>query len=124
MLVSQAGGHPATVSAIEEPDLDEKGFVDFFNSIGFFCERSGQRIQTDGAALIFLDDREQQLATNRVKAMFIYLEHLERGLRGGDLNFPGATDLGVVANAAQQAIGNARGAAGTGSDFEIGRASC
>ena len=60
---------------------------------------------------------EQQPAVDFVEAVRIDFQHGEGGVGGGPVDDARAAHLGVVAHAAQQAVGNARRAAGTKSDF-------
>jgi len=67
--------------------------------------------------LIFLDDGEQEFAIDFVEAVLIDFQHLERRFRGGEIDVSGGADLRVVADSAEQAIGDAGRASGTAGDF-------
>src|SRR5277367_5633411 len=113
MLVGQLGGDSSTWSSVQETDLDQKWFVDFFDGVGFLCQPCGQRVQSDWAALIFFDDGQQQLAIYLVEAVTIHFQHLQCGLSGWQVDLARASHLRVVANAAQQPICNSRRSART-----------
>src|SRR5436853_479593 len=66
VIVGQPRGHAAALRAIEKTDLDEKRFVNLFDGVGLFGQCCGQSVQANRAALIFVDDGEQQLAINLV----------------------------------------------------------
>src|SRR4051794_1110305 len=96
VLISQGRCHPPTRRSVQESDLNEKWLVDFFDRVGFFSKGSGQCIHSYRAALIFLDNRKQQSAIHFVETVAVYFEHLQRGLRGGQIDFAVATHLGVI----------------------------
>src|SRR6185437_16954409 len=97
----------AAGGAVEEADLDEEGFVDFFEGVFFFGECGGKRVQAYGATVIFLDDGAEQAAVEFVEAVRVDLEQCECGLRGGAIDLSLGADLGIVADAAEQAVGDA-----------------
>ena len=117
MFVGELRGDAPAGRAVQKPNLDEERLVDFFNRVRFFGERCRQRAHPDRPTLIFLDDREQQLAVDFVEAVLVDLEHLKRGLGGRKVDFARAADLRVVADASQQAIRNARSATGAAGNF-------
>ena len=80
MFIGQLCSDSAARRAIQETDLDQKWLVNFLNGIGFFCQGCRQRIQADGAALIFLNNNQQQLAVNFVEAVAIHFQHLQGSL--------------------------------------------
>src|SRR5436305_11797227 len=67
VIIGQLGGHSSPGSAVEKAYLDQKRFVNFFNSFSFLRQRRGQRIQSDWAALIFFDDCQHELAVNFIE---------------------------------------------------------
>jgi hypothetical protein len=44
VFVGEAGGDAAAGGAVEEADLDEERFVDFFEGVFFFGECGGERV--------------------------------------------------------------------------------
>ena len=117
MLVGQARGDASARCAVEKADLDQEGLVNLFKRIFFLGERSGEGVQADRAAIVFLNDGQQQAPVEFVEAMRIDFEHLESGLRGGAVNGAAAPDLGIIPHAAQQPVGDAGRAAGAERDL-------
>jgi hypothetical protein len=121
VIVSELSGDASAGSAVQESDLDEERLVDFFDGVRFFSKNGAERVEADGASLIFLDDGEEELAIDFVEAVAIDLEHAEGGLRGGEIDGSGGANLSVVANAAKKAVGDAGSAAGAARDFKRSR---
>jgi hypothetical protein len=118
MFVRQLGCDASAGGAIQEPDLDQERFVDFFNRVLLLGQGRGQRVHAHRSALIFLDDREQKLSIHFVEAMTIDLQHLQRGLRSRQVDFPRAANLGKVPYPAQQTVGDARSPTRAAGNFE------
>ncbi len=74
-------------------------------------------LDADRAAVEVLDDRGHQAAVVRVETFRVDLEHLQRGAGDGGGDDAAGLDLGVVAHAAQQTVGDARRAAGALGDL-------
>src|ERR1700732_4220818 len=118
MLISELGRHSPAGSAVQKADLDEKGLVDFLDGVRLLGKRRAQRIQAHGAALVLLDNGEQQFAVDFVEAVAVDFEHAERGLRGGQIDRAGGAYLGIVADAAQQAVGDTWRSTRAARDFD------
>src|SRR5208282_805899 len=116
-LIRELGRDPSAGRAVQKADLDQKRLVDFFDGVGFFGQRRAQRIQTHRPTLVLLDDGEQQFAVDLVEAVAVYFKHAERGLGGGQIDGTGGAHLGVVAYAAQQAVGDAWRSTRAAGDF-------
>src|SRR5579859_6454165 len=108
MLVGQPRRNSSARSAVQEPYLNEKRLVHLLNSFGLFGERRRQRVQAHRAALIFLDDGQQQLAIHFVEAVLIYFQHLQCRLRRSQVYLPSAAHLGKIAHPPQQPVSDAR----------------
>src|ERR1700679_510582 len=80
VLISQPSSHAAARRAVQKANLDQERLIDFLKRVLFFGQRSSQRAQAHRAAIILLNNRQQQPAVNLVKAMRIYFEHRERGM--------------------------------------------
>ena len=117
MLVGEAGGDAASRGAVEEADLDEEGFVDLFEGVLFFGQRGRQGVEADGASVVFLDDGAEEAAVELVEAVGIDFKHFEGGHGGGAVDLAGCANLGVIADAAEEAVGDAGCAAGTHGDL-------
>src|SRR5690606_20227171 len=76
-----------------------------------------QTVHTHRPAIELLDDREQQLAVHDVKAVPVNIEHVQSLTRDLDGNFAVRAHFGEVANAPEQAIGDARRTARTRGDL-------
>src|SRR5581483_6212980 len=117
MLVGQLRRDAAARGAVQEADLHKKRFVDFFDRVGFFSEDGGKRVHADRAALIFLNDGEEEPAVNFVKALLVDFEHFQGGFGGRLIDFASAADLCVVTDPSQQTVRDSGSAPGTASDL-------
>src|SRR3989442_14673218 len=111
MPIRQCGGDTTPRRALEESLLDEIGLEDVFDRVAFFADGGCEVVDADRAAGELGEHRLQELAIHDVETGGVDVEHRQRGI--GDL----ARDLAVgtyfceVADAAQQAAGEARRAA-------------
>ena len=118
MFVRQLRSDTPARRAVQKADLDQERFVDFFDRVLFLGQGCSQRVHAHRAALIFLDDGQQQLAVHFVEAVTIDLQHLQRGLGGRQIDLSRAPYLGIVTHTAQQTVGDTRSAAGAAGNFE------
>ena len=65
-----------------------------------------------------MDHRLQQLAVHQVEALRVHIEHGQRAVGNVQGNGAHALDLRIVADPAQQAVGNARRAAGASGNLK------
>src|SRR5690606_24511437 len=110
VAVGLVGGHPPARGAHQEALLDQVGLDHVLQGAALLAQRRGQRFHADRAAVEVLDDQVEQAPVQAVEALRVDAEHLHRRVvvLSGD---PAAgTDLGVVADPAQQPVGDARGA--------------
>ena len=117
MLVGGGCGATALGRALEEAELQEVGLVDVFDGVGFFRNRGGDGADADGAAAELLDDGVEDLDVDLVEALVIDVEAAEGGAGAIAGDHAAGHDLGVVAHAAQEAVGDAGRAAGAAGDF-------
>src|SRR5690554_3390689 len=98
--------------------LDQVGFDHVFDGVAFFANGGRQAVYTHGATVKLVDNGFKQFAVHQVKTVRIDLEHGQRRL--GNISRDGAVglDLGIVAHAAQKAVGNTGGAPGATGDFD------
>ena len=68
MFIGQARGHAPAGCAVKKADLNQEWFVDFFQRIRLFRQRSGQGIQAHRAAVVLLNNGEQKPAVNLVES--------------------------------------------------------
>ena len=73
--------------------------------------RRGERLHSDRPALVVLDDDAEEATVHLVEAGGVDLEPLARVLDALVVDASRAEDLGEVADAAEQAVGDARRAA-------------
>src|SRR5699024_11149417 len=66
--------HPSTGSSTNVANLNQVGFVHFFNRIGFFTNIGSNCFQTDRPALVEINHRQQHFPVDFIKAAAIYLE--------------------------------------------------
>src|SRR5450755_379901 len=117
VIVGRIGGHAPARSADEEAELNQIGLVDFLNGIGFLGNGGGDGVQSNGAAMVFFEDRQHNFLIDFIEAEAIHFEQVEGGLGDGLGDAAVGTDLGVIAYAAQEAIGDARRSAATAGEF-------
>ncbi len=117
ILIGAGSGHATAGSAVEHADLHEIGLVHFLDSVFILAEGSGERAETNGAAIVFVEKRKKEIAVDLVEAVFIYAEHAQRILSDFAGDASGSADFGEIACAAEQAIGYTWRAAATAGDF-------
>ena len=117
VFVGQTGCDAAPRGAVEEAVLDEERLVNLFERVLFFCEGRCEGVNANRATVVLLDDGEEQATVKFIEAVSVNFEHFEGVLRGFAIDDAGAAHLGVVADATQEAIGDARGAAGAHCNF-------
>src|SRR6185369_11467941 len=108
MFICELRRDPPPRSPVQKSNLNQERLVNFLDRIRFFCQRRGQRVHPNRPSLVFLNNRQQELAVNFVKSVFVDFEHLQRGLRRGQINLSCASHLGVVPHPPQQSVRNPR----------------
>ena len=78
----------------------------FLDGSRVFTDGDGKGIQSDRTAVEFVDENFQQPLVHFIKALGIDLDHRQRGVGDFSVDMAGATDLGEVANPAEQCIGD------------------
>src|SRR6266852_2061974 len=116
VLESEEAGLAAG-GAVDHADLHEVRLVDFFDGVFFFAEGGGKRADADGAAAVFVEQGEHEVAVDFVEAAFIDAEHGQGFLRDGARDAAGGAHFREIAGAAQQTIGDARRSAAAARDF-------
>ena len=108
----------AHLSYGDEAELDEVGLVDVLDGVARLADGGGEGVEADGAARELLDHRAQHAAVGVVEAGLVDLEHAQ-GLVGDLIrDGAGALDLGDIAHALQEPVGDARCAAAAARDLE------
>ena len=103
--------HPPARRALDEAALQQVRLVDVLDRVLLLVHGHRERRQTDRAAAEAHADRVQDLAVQPVQALVVDLEHVQRGVGGRGVDRAVAVDLRVVADALEQAVGDARRAA-------------
>ena len=108
VLVGKFGGQAALAGSLQKTALHQVRLKNVFNGGHFLAGRGGQSVQADGAAAELGDDGFQQPPVDMVEAAAVDPQQAQRLL--GDLGGDAAVgfDLGVVADAFEQAVGDAR----------------
>ncbi len=120
MFVCGRRGDAAARCALQEAALQEERFVHIHDRVGLVAEGGSDGFEADRTAIKLRDDAEQHGAVRFVQPECVDVEHSE----GCVSRIPGddarTANLGVVAHAAQQAVGDARRAARTAGKFRGG----
>ena len=108
MCAAELRDRAAARRALDEAELQEVRLVHVLDRVGLLAERRGERRQADGAAVELLPDRAQELTVGPLEPGLVDLEQLERlgGDRGRDRSL--VADLGDVADAPEDAVGDTR----------------
>jgi hypothetical protein len=110
MLKGCPGQHAATRRALHETLLEQVRLDDFFDDVALVAECGRDRLDPDRAARIILSNAAQVAPVHPVEAAGINVEPLQRSISGQCVNARQAVDRSEVADAAQQADRDARGA--------------
>ena len=111
----QVGGGTALRRAVDEAFHNQVGLVDLFDGAGVLAEGGGDGLDAHGAALELVDDYAEQLVVDFVESVAVDIEGFEGHAGYILVDGAGAFDLGEVAHAAQQGVGDTgRAAAAAG----------
>ena len=111
-------GHAAARGTFDEALHDEKGFVNLFQSRSIFANGNRQGRKSDRAAVEFVNHRFEETGVHFVETVLIDLDHDECGFGNLGSDFSVGTDLSVIADPAEEVVGDARSAAGSRCDDE------
>jgi hypothetical protein len=114
---SEFSGDPALGGAFQVTFHDEVGFVDFLQGVGFFPDGDSERMDSNGTATEFHHEGFEDALVHFIQAILIDLEHREGFVGDGLGDLAIRSDLGVIAHASQQVVGDAGGAAAAPRDF-------
>lgn len=121
MFVTFRSDDASARSSGDETELDQVGFVDVLNRLFFFADDRGDRTYAGRSAAEFFDDSSEHVTVGRFEAKRIDFEETECLTGRSSINLVFAVDLSVVADALQDAVGDARGlTAGMGNDIGTG----
>ena len=113
MFVREARGHSPARGAIQESDLEQIWFDHLFDRIFFFVQGSRKRSESDRAAVELLDNCHQKLPIHLIKAVGVDFHPIERIIRDFSGDASVMIYLGVIPDATQESIGDARSSART-----------
>ena len=71
MLIGKLSCDPAARRAVQKTNLDQERLVNLLDGVRLLRQRRRQRVHPHRAALIFLDDGQQQLAVDFVEPVAI-----------------------------------------------------
>src|SRR5262245_41517531 len=116
--IGRHGGHAPARGALQEPTLDEERLQHVLDRVALLADRVREVVDSNRSAAELLHHRAEELAIHDVQADRVDVEHRERrvGHVAGDHAL--RLHLRVVAHAPQQAVRDARGAAGAGGNLE------
>src|SRR5574341_1273756 len=97
--------------AVEKTQLKQIGLVYIHDCIGFFADGGGNRLQADGPAAEFVDNRMHHPAVDVVQAQLVNLQQVQRLASDLRRNYSSGADLRIIPDSAQQAERHARRAA-------------
>lgn len=111
------GGDPSAMGASEVANLEQVGFVYFFDRLGVFAGRGSEGVESDGAAVELFDRDREQAAIGPVQSHRIDLKQFEGG--AGDFEGNGSVGfhLAVIAYPFEQAVRDSGCAARSAGDF-------
>ena len=108
MAAAEVRRDPALGRPIDEPEAQHERLVDVLDRVDFLGQHGGQGRDADRSRGELLDDRREQLAVRRVETLVIDL-HAPHGVaRRAFVDAAVAVDLGMVADALEQSIHDAR----------------
>jgi hypothetical protein len=100
------GGDPAAGGAREQALLDEERLDDVLDGVDLLPHRDGEGGQPDGAAGEGGAQRLEDAVVEAVEAALVDLEQVEGGAGDRDGDDAVGADLGVVADALEEAVGD------------------
>lgn len=108
MAVGGVGDDAAPGRAVQKALLHQERFVHVFDGIDGFADGGGNGVEADGTAAEFIDDDLQDPAVRPVEAARIDFQPVQGIVGQGRRNRRGFGDLGEVADALQETVGNTR----------------
>src|SRR5699024_7496364 len=90
---------------------------DLLHRAGFLADGEGEGVDADGAAAVAADQCVERRAVEAVEAELVDVEDQQGRFGDAEVDAAVGVDVGEVADAAQQPVRDARGAAGAGGDL-------
>ena len=118
VIVAFGGDDAAARGAGEEAELDEVGFVHFFDGTDFFTDDGGDGLDASRTTAEFLYEGTENMMIGRFGSEVIDFEGIECFFGGSGIDGVVPVHLGIISNALQNTIRDARGlTAGSGDDI-------
>ena len=117
MRTAKIGDRPAARCPLDEAELEQIRLVDVLDRLLLLAERHRQRREADRAAPELDRDRLEQVTVGPLEADAVDLVELERLVRDLERDRALVADLGDVAHAAEDAVGDTRSAPCPGGDL-------
>src|SRR4051812_5790912 len=111
VAVGPFGRAAAPGRPLEQATLEQVGLVDVLDRVRLLGDGDGERGEADRAAAEVGADRGEDLTVETVQPLVIDLEEVERGACRAGVDVPAPVNLGVVAGALEQPVGDAGSAA-------------
>ena len=118
MVVGGGGELAAFGGSSDEAGLEEEGFYDVFEGVAFFAHGGGHGVDADGAAFVVAGHDGHEAAVEGIEAEVVDAFEGEGLVQHIGCEVAVGADDGEIADAAEEAVGDARGAAGAGGDLE------
>ena len=118
VLIGKAGHTAATGRAGQHTHLHQVRLADVLQGDALLAQGCGQRLQTDGAAAVHLNDGAQDTAVQLVQTQLVNVHPLAGGDGGLLVNCAVALHGGKVADALEHTVGDTRRAAGTAGQLQ------
>lgn len=106
MLVSQRRCLASARGTFDESFLDEVGLIDILDGAGIFAHGGSDCIESDRSAAELIDDGGEEFVIYLIETESIDIQRLEGIL--GDVEIDGTVtfDLGEIAHASQEGVGD------------------
>src|SRR5688572_3043538 len=108
MLVSKPRSDTSLWCTTKKALLKQKWLIDFFNRVRFLTNRSGNRTQSNRAAIEFLDYRAQDTMIDLIQSKFVNTFKIKCLVCYLLIDFTVGANLGIVTHATHQTQGNTR----------------
>lgn len=106
MLICEGSRYPSPCRPVHEPFLDQVRLVYVFDGTLVLADCRGQTLYSDGPAVEFIYQSEENFAVHLIEALLVYFKHFQ-GLQCGLPVDPAVPfDLGIIADPSEQPVGD------------------
>ncbi len=112
------GGLAPAGRALQQAGLDQEGFDHILERVGLLAQTDGHVLDAHRPAAEMFDDQLQVAPVQGLETQLVDSQPRQPAVGRGPVDQRVPVDLGVVAHAAQQAVGGARGAAAAAGDLQ------